>query len=158
MKYLINQKIFSFSDSFNIYDIDGHEVYSVVGQVLSIGHKLSFRDMANNELFYIKQRVMKLKPTYEIYKDDNLCCTISKRLFTFFHCAFDINSNYGDMTVKGNVLDHDYTFKVNEKELANVSKKWLSIKDKYVVDISDNIDNAFILASVIVLDLCCHDN
>lgn len=158
MKYLINQKIFSFSDSFNIYDIDGNGIYSVVGQVLSIGHKLSFRDMENNELFYIKQRVMKLTPTYEIYKNDELCCTISKRLFTFFHCTFDINSNYGDMIVKGDVLDHDYTFKINGNELAAVSKKWLSIRDKYVVDISDNIDNAFILSAVIVLDLCCHDN
>lgn len=158
MKYLINQKIFSFSDSFNIYDIDGNGIYSVVGQVLSIGHKLSFRDMENNELFYIKQRVMKLTPTYEIYKNDELCCTISKRLFTFFHCTFDINSNYGDMIVKGDVLDHDYTFKINGNELATVSKKWLSIRDKYVVDISDNIDNAFILSAVIVLDLCCHDN
>lgn len=158
MRYLMNQKIFSFSDSFAIYDANGNEIYSVVGEIFSLGHKLSFRNINNNELFYIKQRLMKFAPTYEIYKGNTLCCTVSKKLFTLFNCKFEINSNYGSIQVNGDFLDHDYSFTLNGREVATVSKQWLSFRDKYTIDISDNIDNAFILATSIVIDLACHDN
>ncbi len=158
MRYLMNQKIFSFSDSFSIYDTNGNDIYSVVGEVFSLGHKLSFRDINGNELFYIKQRLMKFAPTYEIYSGDTLCCTVSKKLFTFFNCKFEIDSNYGNIQVHGNFLDHDYSFTMNGREVATISKQWLSFRDKYTIDISDDIDNGFILATAVVIDLACHDN
>jgi len=40
--------------------------------------------------------------------------------------------------------------------VANVSKRYFSWTDTYGIDIADGEDDVTLLASIIVIDLCCH--
>jgi len=68
MKLLFKQRLFSWFDSYDIYDESGNTVYVVKGQ-FSWGHKLIIYDAYGNEVGMVVQRVLTFLPKFEIYKN-----------------------------------------------------------------------------------------
>ncbi len=66
MRYVMKQKLFSFTDDYNITDAGGNPAYCVDGKFLSWGKNLSFQDMEQKELAHIQQKLLNWGPTYEI--------------------------------------------------------------------------------------------
>ncbi|MGC9357341.1 MAG: LURP-one-related/scramblase family protein [Anaerolineae bacterium] len=160
MRYRMQQKIFSLTDSFTIEDARGNPIYQVKGKLLSLGDRLRFYDMEGNEVALIKQELISLKPRYRIYRDDTLQAEVTKKLLTLFRDRFDIEMA-GDtpaLEVKGNILEHEYRFQQRGRDVARVSKKWFSLRDSYGVDIAEGIDDVLILACAVVIDLISHDS
>ena len=62
----------------------------------------------------------------------------------------------GDLEARGNLSDHEYTVTRDGAPVAQISKQWFSWSDTYGVDISDKEDPVLILASTVVIDMCCH--
>ena len=156
MRYLMRQKLFAFGDDFVIKNDRGEDVFYVDGKALSIGNKLSFQDMRGNELAFIRQRLLSWGPTYDIEYQGGVA-TVKKELFTFFRCAFTIDvPGPGDLEAQGNLTDHEYTFTRGGRTVARVSKTWFSMSDTYGVEIADGEDDVLILASTVVIDMCCH--
>ena len=87
----MKQKLFSFGDDFVIKDENGRDAFFVDGRAFSIGKKLSFQDMARNELAFIEQKLLSFGPTYGIYYAGDLHAVVKKQLFTFFNCKFAID-------------------------------------------------------------------
>ena len=57
MKLLLKQKVFSWFDSYNIYDENENVIYKIKGE-LSWGHLLRIYDESDNELGFIKQKML----------------------------------------------------------------------------------------------------
>ena len=55
--------------------------------------------------------------------------------------------------MKGNFLDREFEFKNGRKTVAEVSKKWLTVRDSYGVRSAEGEDAAIILAAVVIIDL-----
>ena len=91
MKLLFKQRLFSWFDSYDIYDESGNTVYVVKGQ-LSWGHKLVIYDANGRELGMVQQRVLALLPKFEIYERGNYIGCISKE-FTLLKPRYDIDYN-----------------------------------------------------------------
>ena|SRR5438552_14139258 len=156
MPYLMRQKIFSFGDDFVIKDEAGNDRFFIDGKVFSIGDKLSFQDMQGRELAFIRQKLFSWGKTYEINYNAGTA-VVKKELFTFFQCAFTIDvPGPGDLEATGDLLDHEYTFTRGGRTVASVSKKWFTMADTYGIDIAPGEDDVLILASAVVIDLCCH--
>jgi uncharacterized protein YxjI len=159
MRYLMKEKLFSFGDDFRIQDDEGRDVFFVDGKALTIRDKLSFQDMQGNELAFIRQKLLSLSPTYEIYRKGNLYATVKKELFTFLHCRFFVDvPGPNDLEAAGDFMDHDYTFSRNGEDVAYVSKKWFSLSDSYGVEVVNGQDDVLILASTVVIDMACHED
>ena len=157
MRYVMKQKLFSFGDKFAIQNENGADVYFVDGRVFSIGHQLAFEDLAGNQLAFIRQKVLAWGQTYEIYQGEDHVATVKKELFTFFQCTFHIHvDGQGDLDATGNLSDHEYVFTSGGEQVAQVSKQWFTWADTYGVDIADGQDPVLILASTVVIDMCCH--
>lgn len=157
MRYLLKQKLFAFGDDFTIKDADGNDQYFVDGRAFSIGDKLSFQDMAGNELAFIRQKILSWGPSYEIYRNGELAATVKKEHFTLFHCKFNVDvPGPDDLEAEGNFSDHDYHFSRGGRNVAEVSKRWFSLRDTYGVDIAEGEDDVLILASTVVIDMVCH--
>ena len=157
MRYVMKQKLFSFGDKFAIQNENGADVYFVDGRVFSIGHQLAFEDLAGNQLAFIRQKVLAWGQTYEIYRGEDHVATVKKELFTFFQCTFHIHvDGQGDLDATGNLSDHEYVFTCGGEQVAQVSKQWFTWADTYGVDIADGQDPVLILASTVVIDMCCH--
>src|SRR5439155_23772480 len=156
MRYAMKQKLFSFGDDFIIKDASGRDVFFVDGKAFSIGNKLSFQDMAGNELAFIRQKLLSLGPTYEISWSGG-SALVKKHLFTFLRASFTIDiPGPGELEAQGDLLEHEYSFTRGGNTVAQVSKRWFSFADSYGVDIEPGEDDVLILASTVVIDMCCH--
>lgn len=114
MTYLMKQKLFSWGDDFTIKDDSGQDHFFVDGNAFSLGNQLSFQDMAGNELAFIRQKLLSWGPTYEISKGDQLLAAVTKELFTFFKCTFNVDvPGPNDLQAQGDFLDHQHVFTRN---------------------------------------------
>ena len=157
MRYVMRERILSWGDDFTIKDTEGRGLYFVDGKVFSFGDKLSFRDQAGAEVARIEQKLLSLGPQYEIVRDDATVAVVKKHLFTLFRARFTIDvPGPDDLEASGDFLEHEYVFARAGREVAHVSKKWISLADSYTVDVADDQDAVLVLASAVVIDLVLH--
>ena len=91
MRLLFKQRLFSWFDSYDIYDEAGNTVYVVKGQ-LSWGHKLAIYDASGNEVGMVVQKVLTFLPEFEIYKNGSYIGCLSKE-FSFLTPHYNIDYN-----------------------------------------------------------------
>jgi len=56
----------------------------------------------------------------------------------------------------GDLFDHEYTIERDGREVAAVSKRWLTIRDTFAVRIEQGEDVVLVIAAVLALDLALH--
>lgn len=157
MRYQMQEKLVSFGDDYVIRDDSGREAFRVDGKVLTLRDALVLEDPAGNKLAHIHKKLLSIGKTYEISRDGAPDISIRKALFSPLHCTFHVESGGDELEARGNLLDHEYTFTRNGREIASISKKWLSIRDTYGIDIADGEDHALILACAVAIDRMCHE-
>lgn len=156
MRLLFKQRLFSWFDSYDIYDEDGNTVYIVKGQ-LSWGHCMKIFDAHGNEIGMIQERVLTLLPKFEIYLGGNYMGCIRKE-FSFFKPVFDID--YSGWHVEGDFFEWDYNIMNSTGGcIARVSKELLNWTDTYIIDVNNPQDalGALLLVLAIDAEKCSRD-
>ena len=149
MKLLFKQRVFSWFDSYDIYDEQGDAVFTVKGQ-LSWGHCLHISDAAGNHIGTVKEVVLSFLPRFELYAGDRLLGSIRKE-FTFFKPKFTLDMN--GWTIDGDWLEWDYTIRdASGKPVATISKQLLSWSDTYVIDVHSPANAIPALMVVLAID------
>ena len=157
MKLLFKQRLFSWFDSYDIYDEDGNTVYVVKGQ-LSWGHLLKIYDKSGNEIGMVKQRIFSFLPKFEIYEHDQYLGCISRE-FTLFTPKYNIE--FKGWNVHGNWFEWDYNI-LNQQNIpvADISKQIWNWTDTYIIDVFNPDDALYALMLVLAIDAekCSRDN
>jgi uncharacterized protein YxjI len=157
VRYLMRERILSWGDDFTIKDEAGREAFYVDGKVFSFGDKLSFKDRDGKEVALIDQKLLSFGPQYEIARGGTTVAVVKKHLFTLFRARFTVDvPGPDDLEAKGNFLEHEYVFERDGRDVARISKKWLSLSDSYAIDINEGEDDVVILAAAVVIDLVSH--
>lgn len=157
MKMLFKQRLFSWLDSYDIYDEAGNTLFTVKG-ALSWGHLLRIYDASGNEVGCVKEKIFTWLPKFEMYLGENYIGCISKE-FTFFKPKFDID--YNGWHVDGNWFEWDYTIMNSScMNVATVSKELWNWTDTYVIDVRDPQDALCALMLVLAIDAekCSRNN
>jgi len=158
MQYVMKEKWLALGNDFAITDPGGREVYYVDGRAFSLGDKLSFQDASRREVAFIRQRLLSWGPTYEVTRGGEVLATVKKKLFTLFKHRFFVDvPGPNDLEAKGDFFDHEYEFVQQDRVVATVSKRWISLTDSYGIDVAEGTDDVLILACAVVIDLCCHE-
>ena len=97
MRLYFKQRLFSWFDSYDIYDDSGAAVYTVEGQ-LAWGHCLHILDAAGNHVGTVKERVLTFLPKFEMYLGGEYVGSIQKE-FTFFTRFNDLFCNVFSETI-----------------------------------------------------------
>ncbi len=149
MKLLFKQRLFSWFDSYDIYDEAGETVYTVRGQ-LAWGHCLKIYDRNDHEIGTVKERIFTFLPKFEIYLGEQYLGCINKE-FTFFTPKFNID--YNGWQVEGSFFEWDYTItNQNGSAVATVSKELFNWTDTYVIDVVNPQDALCALMLVLAID------
>jgi uncharacterized protein YxjI len=159
MRYLIQEKILCLGDDFTIQDTDGRQRLYVDGRAFKLlRERLDLRDGEGNTVGFIRQKLLSLRKAYEIHLRGRHAATVSKDILTLFRCSFTVDvPGPDDYEAQGSFLDHSYEFRRGGRVVATVSKRWITLRDTYSVEIDDGEDDLLILASAIVIDQICHD-
>lgn len=148
MKLLFKQRIFSWFDSYDIYDEAGNVVYEVKGQ-LSWGHCLKIFDSSGNELGTVQEKILTFLPKFEIYIGNSYAGCISKE-FTFFKPKYNIDFN--GWQINGDFMEWDYSIIGPGGAVATVSKELFHWTDTYVIDVFNPQDALCALMFVLAID------
>lgn len=157
MRLLFKQRLFSWFDSYDIFDEAGNTVYTVKGQ-LSWGHCLKIYDACGKEIGMVKQKVFSFLPKFFIYQGGQLIGSINKE-FSFFKPKFNIDFN--GWRIDGNWFEWEYSI-INTfgAPIATISKQLFNWTDTYVIDVYNPNDALYALMLVIAIDAekCSRDN
>ncbi len=149
MKLLFKQRMFSWFDSYDIYDEQGNTVYVVKGQ-LSWGHCLKIFDAHGNEVGTVKERIFTFLPKFEVYLGNNYLGCIQKEL-SLFKPRYDID--YNGWHIEGNLFEWDYTIQDGAgMPVAVISKQLFNWTDTYEIDVRLPQDALVSLMFVLAID------
>lgn len=148
------QRMFSWLDSYDIYDEQGQPVYEVRGE-LSWGHRLQIYDAAGRPVGRVQERVLSLLPRFELYLGEQFVGMIRKE-FTFFRPRFQLDCN--GWQVEGDVFGWDYTVWDGSRVVMRLSKELWQWTDTYTMDIVRPQDALCCLMIVLAIDAAkCSD-
>lgn len=152
--YVIREKFFSIGDDFDVLDEHGAKVFHVDGKVFSVRNRVVIEDASGAEVAAVHRHLVAMRPTYEITIGGEKAAEVKKKLFTPFRDKFVIDvPGPDDLEMKGDLLDHEYVIELGGIEVAAVSKRWLTIRDTYAVQVTGDVDPLLIIGSVLALDL-----
>jgi uncharacterized protein YxjI len=92
MRLLIKQRVFSWTDSYDVYDENENAKYFVKAEFFSLGHQLHIYDRNDRELGVIRQRLFTLLPAFEIEINGQVKGEIRKQ-FSFFIVRITVSSS-----------------------------------------------------------------
>ena len=149
MKLLFKQRMFSWFDSYDIYNEFGEPIFEVRGQ-LSWGHCFKIFDKSGHELGCVNQRIFTFLPKFEMYINGNCVGCISKE-FSWFKPRF--NMDYCEWHVEGDFWEWDYRIQDALGEtVAIVSKELWNWTDTYSIDVKNPNDALLALMLVLAID------
>lgn len=149
MELLIKQRVFSWTDSYDIYDADGNRKYFVKAEFFSLGHQLHVSDANGNEIGVIKQRLFSFLPAFDIEIGGVVRGSIQKQ-FALFRPKYEVDCM--GWRVEGDFLGWDYDVYSGCSPVIHISKKLFQWGDTYVIDIANPEDELMGMLLVIAID------
>lgn len=158
MELLIKQRVFSWTDAYDIYDETGRAKYFVKAEFFSFGHQIHLYDKRTGaELGSIHQKLFALLPTFEIVLGGRSQGLIRKK-FTFFSEKYELE--YMGWNVEGDFLGWDYRVSSGGRKIMEISKELLHWGDTYRIRFQNPADELAGLLLVIAIDAanCSHND
>jgi len=153
-RYVVREKFFRLGDDSEITDDAGRTVLTVDGKALSLRDRLVLRDPDGREVAQVTRKLVALRPTYQVSIGGEEAAQVRKALFTPFRDRFTIDiPGPDDLEMNGDLFDHEFEVTRGGATVATVSKRWLSMRDTYGVEVAPGEDDVLVLAAVLALDL-----
>jgi len=151
--FVLNQQLFSLGGDLWIEDAAGNHVYGVRGKVLSLRRHHTLVDPAGNALYEIGQSLAHVRRTFEIKRGDEVAATIQEALVRFMGDHFTITLAGGDaLTVTGDFINREFHVVRGGTDVILVSRRLLSIRDSYGVQVAEGFEVPLALAIVVCLE------
>lgn len=149
MKMLFKQRLFSWFDSYDIYNEEGEAIYEVQGQ-LAWGHCLQIYDKSGNHLGTVKERLLTLMPSFDLYEKEQYIGQVNKE-FTFFIPKFHLEC--GDWEVSGDILEWDYQVMDSATSMvASIQKRIFNLTDTYELEVFRSENALHVLMIALAID------
>lgn len=158
MNLLIKQRVFSWTDAYDVYDETGAPKYYVKAEFFSFGHQIHVYDKrTGEELGSVHQKLLTLMPTFELVMDGRTVGVIRKR-FTLFRQNYEVD--YRGWDVEGDFLGWDYRVMQGSLEIMSISKQLFNWADTYCLEYQNPANELPGLLLVIAIDAanCEHDD
>ncbi len=150
MELLIKQRVFSWTDSYDVYDENGQPRYFVKAEFLTLGHQIHVYDtQTGRELGSIHQRLLTFLPAFEVVLNGRMVGSVRKR-FSLLFPRYDVD--YRDWSVEGDLLNWDYEVTRGSETVMTISKELLHWGDTYTLRYQNPADELPGLLLVIAID------
>ena len=156
MQLLFKQRMFSWLDSYDIFDEAGNTVYTVKSK-LAWGHCLRIYDANNNHIATVTQKLFTFLPKFEMYLGDNYIGCISREFS--FRPRYNIDCK--GWRVEGDFFEWDYTILgLVGEPIATITKEFFNWTDTYSINVYNSNDAIYALMLVLAIDAekCSRDN
>jgi uncharacterized protein YxjI len=158
-RYKMKEKIFDIGDDYWIETMKGRRAYKVDGKALHLRNTLRLEDPRGQELYQVQSRVISVKDKMVVSNPRGReAAAIKHALISPLRDRMTANMADGaDIDIRGNLLNHEYKMERRGKRVAEVSKRWIALRDTYTIEVAPGEDDALILALTVVVEQMCMD-
>jgi uncharacterized protein YxjI len=151
---VLNKKIMSMREHYDIQDTSGNPLGQAEGNFFQFPAKFVFQDSNTSQVMYIDGKLVSLRREFDMYDaSGTLLAAIKKKLAKLIGSEYWLELNGNQFArIYGNFVEHDYRIQVNGADVAQVHKKWASVRDSFCISVTGNIDQRLVLGSVVVIE------
>ncbi|MBP3684544.1 MAG: LURP-one-related family protein [Oscillospiraceae bacterium] len=150
MRLFIRQRIFSWTDSYDVYNEEGEACYEVRAKFFALGHQIQVYDKhTGREMGAIREKLFTILPQFEIVIGGKVMGTVRKEL-TFFKENYRVD--YRGWNVDGDVFGWDYRVMEGRREVMSIQKEIFRLSDTYALEFHKAEDELPGLLLVIAID------
>lgn len=167
----VKKKALSLSDGdFSVLDVNGNVVFKVKGKLLSLRDRRVLVDAVGNPIISMQQKMISMHRRWQVFRGDSsdekdLLFSAKKSSLIQFKTNLDVflasntTEHACDFKIKGSYFERACTIYLGESStiVAQMSRKYTVTnivlgKDTFGVTVYPNIDYAFIVSLIIILD------
>ncbi|OIT19666.1 PREDICTED: protein LURP-one-related 15-like [Nicotiana attenuata] len=166
----IVKKVMTLKDgAFQVVDANGNALFKVKGQVFSLRERRVLVDGSGNPLVTFQQKLLSAHNRWQAFRGEStnakdLLFSVKKSALLQLKTKLDVylaantKEEVCDFKIEGSWLDKSCAiYAANSTKIAQMHKKltaesMLLGKDNFGVSVSENIDHAFIVALIVILD------
>ncbi|WCJ27955.1 hypothetical protein M5689_009668 [Euphorbia peplus] len=170
---VVSTKIFTFGENdFSIKDVNGTLIFKIKSKLMSIHDRRFLRDAGGNTLVNLRQKIMTAHRRWEAYRGESkeekdLLFSVKKSSMFQFRTQLDVflagnkSEQVPDFKIKGGWAESSCTIFLGDGESKsviaqmhrghNLATAFLDTEN-FVVTTYPNVDYAFVMALVVVLD------
>ena len=158
MRYLMRKKLFAIGDDYWVEDEEGRRVLLVDGKVLRLRKTFVLQDPDGAEVATIRKELIALRETMDVERGGRAIARVRRALLAPFRQRYDVHvDGAADLVIQGNITDHEYEVRRDGTPVAEISKRWFSVRDTYAVDVAPEEDVGLILALTVAVDWMGHE-
>lgn len=148
MRFLVRDRLLGFGDDYWIEDQDGNKVFLVDGKAMRLRDTFELKDTQGRVLINIHQKMFALRDTMIIERDGDTLATVKRKRLSLLRNHYRVSLVDGtELDVSGKILDREFAIDFEGELLAQISRRWLHIRETYGVDIvRDEADPALLIA------------
>lgn len=135
MKLYIDRKLWSIWGKYDVFFEDGDVACTVKGHP-SLGRKLTIHDPDGREIGMLKQIILRMFATFEIWRDDVVQGYVNQK-FSLLHPKLEVD--YRDWYVEGDFFQwHFVVYNSNDDLVGRVDQEIWHLTDHYVIEANSN--------------------
>ena len=152
--FVMTKKILSIREHYDFTARDGTKLGEGDGNFLQFPAKFVVLDANNAEVMHLNGKLLSIRGEFDIYDPSgNLVGIMKKKLLKLIGSEYWVEKNGVEyMRIFGNFVEHDYRMEVNKVQVAQVHRKWVSIRDQFGVSITGNADPRMVIGAVIAIE------
>ncbi|MFJ4924808.1 LURP-one-related/scramblase family protein [Streptomyces sp. NPDC088736] len=148
MRFLVRDRLLGFGDDYWIENEHGDKVFLVDGKAMRLRDTFELKDARGRVLIDIHQKMFALRDTMVIGRDGETLATIRRKRLSLLRNHYRVALVDGtELDVSGKILDREFGIDYDGELLAQISRRWLRVRETYGVDIvRDDADTALLIA------------
>ncbi|MFB7913599.1 LURP-one-related/scramblase family protein [Streptomyces sp. NPDC056061] len=163
MRFQVRERLFAIGDDYWIEDADGRKVFLVDGKAMRVRDTFELKDAEGRVLVEIRQKLLSLRETMLIERDGEQLAKVKRKRLSLLRNHYRVTLVDGtELDVSGKILDREFAIDYDGELLAQISRRWLTVRDTYGIDVvREDADIALLIAvsvCVIVLAEKEHDD
>ncbi|MEU3849271.1 LURP-one-related family protein [Streptomyces sp. NPDC029554] len=148
MRFLVYDRLLGFGDDYWIEDEHGAKVFLVDGKALRLRDTWELKDPQGHVLVDIHQKMLALRDTMVLQRAGEPLATIRRKRLSLLRNHYRVSLADGsELDVSGRILDREFAVEYDGELLAVISRRWLTLRDTYGVDVvREDADPALLIA------------
>lgn len=144
----MRERIFGIGDDYWIEDADGRKVFLVDGKAMRVRDTFELKDAQGRVVVEIRQKLISLRDTMLIERDGEQLAKVKRKRLSLLRNHYRVTLADGtELDVSGKILDREFAVDYEGELLAQISRRWLTVRDTYGIDIvREDADPALLIA------------
>ncbi|MFI7385177.1 LURP-one-related/scramblase family protein [Streptomyces sp. NPDC049813] len=148
MRYEVRERLFAIGEDYWIEDENGRKAFLVDGKAMRLRDTFQLKGPDGRVLIDIHEKMFALRDTMVIERGDEQLAKIRHKRLSLLRNHYRVELVDGtELDVSGKILDREFAVEYDGELLAEISRRWLRVRDTYGVNVvREDADPALIIA------------